>query len=68
MNLKLLTEFQIWGNRKVLKLLETLTEDEYYSNLGENIGSIHHKCAHIVSVYDFFIKIFEDEPFPRFRT
>jgi len=66
MNLTLLTEYQIWGDRKVITLLETLTEEEYYSNLGENIGSIHTKCAHIVSVYDFLIKIFEDTPLSSF--
>jgi uncharacterized damage-inducible protein DinB len=66
MDVKLLTEYLIWGDAKIIKILEQLDDDEFNRNFGELTGNIHSKTAHIVSVYDFFIKILEGKPYNNF--
>ena len=66
MNLQLLTEHLMWGDSKLVNLLKGLTEEEFHRPFTGASGNIHTKTAHIISVYEFFIKILEGQPYDRF--
>ena len=66
MNLHLLTEHLMWGDAKLLNLLKGLTEEEFHQPFTRTSGNIHTKTAHIISAYEFFIKILEGRPYDRF--
>lgn len=62
LDIKFLTEFLLWGDQKMIALLKNLNEEEFNRSFGELAGSIHSKTAHILSIYEFFIKIIEGTP------
>lgn len=66
MNLQLLTEHLMWGDARLLELLEELTEEEFHRPFTDTSGNIHTKTAHIVGIYEFFIEILEGRPHDRF--
>ena len=61
-----LTEYLIWGDKKVLSILEKLSDEEFNHEFNELSGNIHSKTAHILSIYEFFIKILEGDPYEQF--
>lgn len=66
MDLRLLTEHLMWGDARLLALLEELDDEEFHREFTELSGNIHTKTAHIVSIYDFFVSILEHRPHSRF--
>lgn len=60
--LQSLNDYLIWSDRKFILLLKQLSDEEFHRSFGELAGSIHSKTAHILSIYEFFIKILEKEP------
>ena len=65
-DIQFLTEYLLWSDRKVVSLLKKLKEEEFNRSFGELTGSIHSKTAHILSIYEFFIKIIEGTPHDKF--
>ena len=63
---QILTEYLIWGDKKVLSILEKLNDEEFNHEFNELSGNIHSKTAHILSIYEFFIKILEGNPDEKF--
>lgn len=61
-----LTEYLVWGDTKMVSILEKLNEEEFNHDFNELSGNIRSKTAHILSVYEFFIKIIEGNPYQTF--
>lgn len=59
---QLFTEFLLWGDQKLINLIKNLSEDEFNRSLGELVGSVHSKTAHILSIYEFFNGILMGKP------
>ncbi|MFQ5978479.1 MAG: DinB family protein [Candidatus Heimdallarchaeota archaeon] len=55
-----LAEFNVWADHAVMALVDDLSEDDYYRDLGSTIGSVHIKCAHIAGVSKFFVHVLDD--------
>lgn len=65
-NVQFLTKYLLWGDQRTIALLKKRNEEEFNRSFGELTGSIHSKTAHILSIYEFFIKIIEGTPHDQF--
>lgn len=59
-------DYLIWSDNRMLNILESISEKEYNHEFLGLVGSIKSKASHIVSIYDFFISIFEGTPLESF--
>lgn len=61
-----LNEYLGWSDRRLLAVLKKLSDEEFQREFAPLAGSIHHKTAHIVSIYVFFQSILEGNPLEQF--
>jgi len=50
-----LAEYLMWGDRRIVAILEKLSEEDFNKPFNELSGNIHSKTAHILSIYEFFL-------------
>ncbi len=66
LNIDLLTDYLVWGDRRAINLLEKLTEEEFDRSFNELSGNVRSKTVHILSIYDYFISLVEGTPYQSF--
>jgi len=61
-----LAEYLMWGDRRIVAILEKLSEEDFNKPFNELSGNIHSKTAHILSIYEFFIAVLEGRSYNSF--
>jgi len=65
-HIKLLTDYLVWGDHRLINILDRLTDNDYNKEFNKLSGNISNRSAHIVSIYEFFLKILEGKPYDNF--
>jgi uncharacterized damage-inducible protein DinB len=53
--------WNVWADREIIEVIKNISDDLYYEDVGNTIGTLHKKVAHIVSIMKFFRLVFQNQ-------